>query len=133
MTANRVSCSGFGKGRKWRRAADFSTFLVACLLRLMLLGRFGVVVAMTSPPLISFLAALFVRLRGGRLVLWVMDLNPDEAIAAGWLRTDTAVAKILEWCLTYSLRRADDVVVLDRFMKARVDLKLATAGMPVDG
>lgn len=121
----RVGCTTFGKTAKWRRAVDFGTFLSSCFLQLMLLPRFDVVVAMTSPPLVSFLAALFVRLRGGRLVLWVMDLNPDEAIAADWLRERTLVARVLEWCLTDSLRRAEGVVVLDRFMKQRVEVKIA--------
>jgi len=43
-------------------------------------------VALTSPPLISFLGSLFVKLKGGEFFFWVMDLNPDEAIAAGWLK-----------------------------------------------
>ena len=50
--------------------------------------------ALTSPPLISFLAALFVQLKGGKLFFWVMDLNPDEAFAAGWLKESTLVAKV---------------------------------------
>ena len=82
----RVRSSGFGKGSKWRRATDFSTFMASCALRLWLLPHFDVVVAMTSPPLISFLSSLAVPGRASNLVFWSMDLNPDEAIAAGWLR-----------------------------------------------
>ena len=119
----RVGCSAFGKGARWRRAADFGTFLWSCLFRLMLLPRCDVVVAMTSPPLVSFLAAVYARLRGGHLVLWVMDLNPDEAIAAGWLKERSVAARVLEWCLTYSLRWAERIVVLDRFMKERVEAR----------
>ncbi len=129
----RVGGSGFGKGARWRRAADFASFLMTCWLRLLRLGRFGVVVALTSPPLISFLAALFVRLRGGRLVLWVLDLNPDAAVAAGWLRRDSVATRALEYCLAYSLRTAEQVVVLDRFMKTRVDLKLKLASSCTSG
>ncbi len=71
----------FGKAAKWRRALDFGSFIAGCVLRLIFLPRFDVVLAMTSPPLISFVGALFARLKGGRFVFWVMDLNPDEAIA----------------------------------------------------
>lgn len=49
-----------------------------------------------------------------------MDLNPDEAIAAGWLRTESLAALILSRMTGYSLRRADHTVVLDRFMKERL-------------
>ena len=119
----RVRCTGFGKGAKWRRAADFATFLGSCCIQLMMLGRFDLVVSMTAPPLLSVPAALFAWLWGGRLVVWVMDLNPDEAIAVGWLRNGSLTAKFLEALLRFSLRRAENIVVLDRFMRDRVAQK----------
>ena len=108
------------KDKRWRRALNFGSFLMFCALRLSLLPKFDAVVALTSPPLISFLASLFVQLRGGKLFFWVMDLNPDEAIVAGWLRESSLVARVLEFFLRYSLRRAERVIVLDRFMKQRL-------------
>jgi glycosyltransferase involved in cell wall biosynthesis len=119
----RVRSSGFGKGSKWRRATDFSTFMASCALRLWLLPHFDVVVAMTSPPLISFLSSLAVPGRASNLVFWSMDLNPDEAIAAGWLREKSLTARVLSRMLLHSLRRADRIVALDRFMKDRIRAK----------
>jgi hypothetical protein len=78
---------------------------------------------MTSPPLISFLAALFATLKKCRLVCWIMDLNPDEAVAAGWLSEKSAVAKVLQRMLIYALRSAERIVVMDRFMKERIERK----------
>lgn len=111
---------GFGKGANWRRLLDYSSFLTACCLRLVFLPRFDVVLAMSSPPAISFFAALFTRFRGGRMVSWVMDLNPDEAIAAGWLRPGSSAAGVLDWMLKHALSLSCRVVVLDEFMKTRV-------------
>ena len=119
----RVLCTGFGKGAKWRRAADFATFLGSCCIQLMMLRRSDLVVSMTAPPLLSVIAALFAWLWGGRLVVWVMDLNPDEAIAIGWLPNGSVTAKFLEALLRFSLRRAENIVVLDRFMKDRIAQK----------
>lgn len=116
----RVPSLALGKSSRWRRVVSFASFLVVCTLRLLTLKRFDVVVALTSPPLISFLAALFVKLKGGRFCFWVMDLNPDEAIAAGWLQTNSFVARLLQRMLRYSLKTAHCTVVLDRFMKERV-------------
>jgi colanic acid biosynthesis glycosyl transferase WcaI len=116
----RVACTALGKAAKWRRAVDFATYLVFCSFRLMFLRRFDVVVVMTSPPMLSVLASAFVRLRGGRLVLWVMDLNPDEAVAAGWLDRSSPVTRMLEALLRSSLRRADRIAALDRFMLERL-------------
>jgi len=123
----RVPSLSFGKSGKWRRAMGFASFLASCGARLLLLKRFDVVVALTSPPLISFLATLFVKLRGGRFCFWVMDLNPDEAIAAGWLRADSSLARLLQWMLHYSLKHADRTIALDRFMKERLLAKGAKA------
>jgi glycosyltransferase involved in cell wall biosynthesis len=116
----RVTHTSFGKGARWRRAADFASFYAACAGRLAGLPRFDVVIAMTTPPLVSALGAALVRWRGGRLCLWLMDLNPDQAIAAGWLKEGSRAARALERCLVWSLEAAEAVVVLDRFMRERV-------------
>ncbi|HEV7796607.1 MAG TPA: glycosyltransferase family 4 protein [Pyrinomonadaceae bacterium] len=124
----RIPSLALGKSAKWRRALNFASFLFVCSLRILLLGRFDVVVALTSPPLISVLGALFVLVKGGRLIFWVMDLNPDEAIAAGWLKKNSITTKALVRLLGYSLRQAERIIVLDRFMKERIIEKGITEG-----
>lgn len=119
----RIPSLSFGKKSRWRRAFNFASFLVVCSLRLLMLRRFDVVVALTSPPLISFLGALFVKLKGGSFCFWVMDLNPDEAIAAGWLEEKSLTSRVLQRMLNYSFNVASRTVVLDRFMKERVVAK----------
>ena len=99
----RVRSLKANKKSRWQRAANFGSFLAACAARLILLPRHEVVIALTSPPLISWLASWFTRLKGGRLIFWVMDLNPDEAIAAGWLAKDSAAAKLLARLLQTSM------------------------------
>ncbi len=116
----RISSVSLGKASRWRRAANFGSFLMNCGLKLATLPRFDVVVALTSPPLISFLGSLFVRLKGGRFFFWVMDLNPDEAVAAGWLKEGSVPARILGRLLRYSLLKAERVIALDHFMKERI-------------
>jgi colanic acid biosynthesis glycosyl transferase WcaI len=120
ITIIRLRTLALGKHSKWRRALNFVSFLISCSWRMLLLGRFDVVVALTSPPLISLLGALFVQLKGGHFVFWVMDLNPDEAIAAGWLKENSLTGKTLKNLLRYSLKHAKRIVVLDRFMKERI-------------
>ena len=119
----RVPSMSLGKRSKWRRAVNFGSFLISCIFRLILLPRFDLVIALTSPPLISFLGALLTHFKGGRFVFWVMDLNPDEAIAAGWLKEQSLVARVLGRLLRYSLQQAAKIVVLDRFMKQRITAK----------
>ncbi len=119
----RVGSTGFGKGARWRRAADFASFIVACCWRVAWLPRHGAVVALTTPPLISFIGACLARLWRASFFYWVMDFNPDEAIAAGWLRADSIAAKFLERLSRFSLRRADGIIALDRFMRDRITAK----------
>jgi colanic acid biosynthesis glycosyl transferase WcaI len=120
ITIHRVSGTGFGKRARWRRTIDFGSFLVSCALRMLFLRRVELVVVMTSPPMISFLVAVIAQVRGWRFAFWVMDLNPDEAIAAGWLRERSASTKALTAMSHHSFRRAEKIVVLDRFVKRRI-------------
>lgn len=119
----RIGSTGFGKTAKWRRAADFASFMVCCCARLALLPQPDAVVALTSPPLISFIGAWFARLRGSRFYYWVMDFNPDEAIAAGWLQGDSFAAGVLERLSRFSLARSARIIALDRFMADRIIAK----------
>jgi glycosyltransferase involved in cell wall biosynthesis len=119
----RVYSTGCRKKTKWRRAADFGSFVLSCCARLLMLPRHDVVVALTTPPLISFIGAWRAKLWRARFCYWVMDLNPDEAVAAGWLRAGSVMGRILERMSRFSFRRADCIVVLDRFMRDRIVAK----------
>lgn len=128
VEVHRLSATSFGKGAKWKRAADFGSFSAACTLRLLTTSRYDAVVALTSPPLVSYLAAWFCRLRGAKLFYWVMDLNPDEALAAGWLREGSMPTRALEVMSRFSLRQSHRIIALDRFMRDRIVAKGIPAG-----
>ena len=119
----RVYSTRFGKRAKWHRAVDFASFIFFSCARLLFLPRHDVVVALTTPPLISFIGAWRAKLWRARFCYWVMDMNPDEAIAAGWLRADSLMGKILERMSRFSFRRADWIIALDRFMRDRIIAK----------
>jgi glycosyltransferase involved in cell wall biosynthesis len=119
----RVYSTCFGKRARWRRAVDFASFIVSSCVRLLSLPRHDVVVALTSPPLISFIGAWRAKFWRARFCYWVMDMNPDEAIAAGWLRADSFLGKNLERMSRFSFRRAESIIALDRFMRDRIAAK----------
>src|SRR5690349_18981235 len=56
----RVPCLATGKGSRWKRALNILSFFLTALWRLSTMRSFDVVIALTSPPLISALAAAFV-------------------------------------------------------------------------
>jgi colanic acid biosynthesis glycosyl transferase WcaI len=119
----RVSSTHFGKSSKWRRAADFASFIVSCCARLALVPKCDVVMALTTPPLISFIGAWLARIRGARFCYWVMDFNPDEAIAAGWLQANSLAGRVLDQMSRFSLRQAGRIIALDSFMRDRIVAK----------
>src|SRR6266550_4958234 len=119
----RISSFSAGKKHRWQRTLNFASFLFASAARLIVTPRQDVVIALTSPPLISWLGSLFVRMKGGELIFWPLDLNPDEAIAAGWLKEGSLTAKFLARLLNGSMARAKTIIALDKFMKQRIVAK----------
>jgi len=113
----RVAGTRFGKTAKWRRALDFASFLAQCAWHAPRLGRFDAIVALTTPPLISTIGVACKFLSHGRLIYWTMDLNPDEAILAGWLDETAWTARALTFIQNFSLHHSDAIVALDTFMR----------------
>ena len=124
----RISSIGLGKASRWRRALNFGSFFLTGAGRLLLTPKQDVVIALTSPPLISWTGSVFTRLKGGKLIFWAMDLNPDEAIAAGWLKENSLAARFFSRLLKTSMDRAAAIIALDRFMKERIAAKGVNPG-----
>ena len=60
-----------------------------------------------------------------------MDMNPDEAVAAGWLRPGSVPTRALEVMSRFSLRQSHRIIALDRFMRDRIVAKGIPAGRVV--
>lgn len=120
---HRIWTPGLGKKAKWRRLVDFAAFWINAARILIFMPRNDVTVCLTSPPLISTLGTVAARIKGGAVVPWVMDLNPDEAVAAGWLKAGGLVERTLTFIQNWSFRRASRIVALDRFMAERLMVK----------
>lgn len=119
----RIWTPGLGKQAKWRRLFDFGTFWLNAARILLFLPKHDVTVCLTSPPLISTLGTIAAKLKGGAVVPWVMDLNPDEAVAAGWLKAGGMAERTLTFVQNWSFRRASRIIALDRFMADRLQAK----------
>lgn len=119
----RIWTPGLGKKAKWRRFVDFGVFWLNAARILLFMRRHDVTVCLTSPPLISTLGTVAAKLKGGAVVPWVMDLNPDEAVAAGWLKAGGLVERTLTLMQNWSFRQASRIIALDRFMAGRLRAK----------
>ena len=102
---------------------DFATWLCSAEFALWQEPKPDVVVTLTTPPLLSVLGARYAKRVGAKLVPWMMDLNPDEAVAAGWLRAGSPTERFLRWQLEKSLKQSAGIIALDRFMSDRIAAK----------
>lgn len=118
VVVRRVRTTTFGRLLLAGRAIDYLTFYGSAFFMLTRVLRKGsIVVAMTDPPMISFVAALAAMLRRAALVNWIQDLFPEVARALGLLaRTGGVLRPLRDW----SLRRASANIVLGERMAARV-------------
>lgn len=116
----RVPTPGIGRRTLVGRALDAIVYDLASFLTLMRLPRQDATIAFTSPPLVGVQGALFKRLRGGRFVHWIMNVNHEMAIEMGCVRRGSLVARLLTALYRFAVRSADSVVVMDEWMKKRV-------------
>ena len=92
----RLPTSRFGRASLPGRALDYLSFhLLAFFWLLRNVRRGDVVIVCTDPPLISLTCALPVRLRGGRMVNWIMDLFPETAVELGLFRKAPSLARFV--------------------------------------
>ena len=119
----RIFSTRFGKSARWRRAADFASFIVNGCVRLAFLPRARCRRGAHHAAIDFLHRRVAGETMAGEFCYWVMDMNPDEAIAAGWLRADSFVGRMLERMSRFSFRRADRIIALDRFMRDRIVAK----------
>lgn len=122
----RVHAPKFSKSSRLRRMMSAALHNLGFLVQLLFMKRQDVIVAMTSPPLIAFVAMIYAKLKHVPFVYWIMDINPDQAISIGWLKENSLMARTANRMFKTTLKNADRVIVLDEFMKARLLEKKCT-------
>lgn len=116
----RVAGFHFGRNSKLARILSALSLNTAFAWKLLQISSYDLVVSLTSPPLVAWAASLICQWKKMLFSYWVMDLNPDEAIEAGWIKKDSLQAKWLTRALKSVIKRSKKIVVLDRFMKQRM-------------
>ena len=129
----RAWATSYGKSSDVGRLADYLSFYFGAAWKLLCMPRHDIVVALTTPPLISLLALLVVRLRRMRMIVLVQDIYPDVAVAVGTLKAHSLVTKALDWLNRLALRGADRIIVLSECMRERVAPKVGEkASLSID-
>jgi glycosyltransferase involved in cell wall biosynthesis len=120
VEVRRLPLSSWGKKSILHRLAGQGLFLLQAIVHGLWTRRLAGVLVSTSPPMASVAALAIGLLRRAPITFWVMDLNPDQAVALGAVREDSLAARVFRALNRRILARARGVVVLDRFMAQRV-------------
>ncbi|MBE7538664.1 MAG: glycosyltransferase family 4 protein [Opitutaceae bacterium] len=108
------------KGSLGDRLGGMIVFSIRAMLRALTQRSLDGMLVSSSPPILPLFMTAVARLRRLPLVYWVMDLNPDQATASGHVSASSWSARLLAASQRWVMSRAATVVVLDRFMEARV-------------
>ena len=98
------------------RGLNFITFLIAALLRGLILGRQDVIVVESDPFLLPYVGWSLRLRHNSRFLIYLQDIHPNLGLAIGHLN-DSLLMGFLSRSLRSLYRRADRVVVLSEDMR----------------
>jgi colanic acid biosynthesis glycosyl transferase WcaI len=120
----RVATPCLGKRSIIRRIVTQICFLAGAFFHGIFTRKLAMVLISTSPPMCSVIGVAIAVIRRVPLVYWVMDINPDQAVATGSVRKGSVLIPLLEMFNRLALRHASAVITLDRFMASRLASKI---------
>ena len=124
VKVRRLPFSSFGKSSILLRLLAATFFMLQCIARGLFTRRLAAILVSTSPPMCSLAAIVIATVRRVPIKYWVMDLNPDQMIVLGRITERSLPARVFNAINRRILKRAADIVVLDRFMAERLNRKL---------
>jgi len=120
VEVRRVPFASFGKRSLLVRLIAQLSFVVQVVFRGLFLRKLDAVLVSTSPPMCSVAALVVAALRRAPIVYWVMDINPDQAVALGAVRSTSPLVWLFDRLNRWILRHASAVLTLDEFMAERL-------------
>jgi len=123
VNVRRLPLSSFGKSSILLRLLAGTIFMLQCIARGLFTRRVALILVSTSPPMCSLAAIVIATVRRVPIKYWVMDLNPDQMIVLGRITERSLPARVFNAINRRILKRAADIVVLDRFMAERLNRK----------
>lgn len=126
VEVRRLPLSSFGKKSIPLRVIGGILFLLQAVCRGVMARNLSCVLVSTSPPMCAAAALIIGAIRRVSIKYWVMDLNPDQLVALGWASETSPAVIMLNIMNRMILRRANDVIALDRFMVRKLISKEST-------
>lgn len=119
----RLPFSSFGKDSIASRLASGASLLTQATCLTSLDFRVTDLLLSTTPHLCGALGVALRVIRGVPFHYWLMDLNPDQIVAAGKLSETSPAVLAFDWLNRQILRRAASITALDTAMAARFSTK----------
>lgn len=121
VKVNRIYSTQFGRDKLVGRSIDYLSFYISVLFFLILnTNRHDIIVAKTDPPLVSVIAGIVVKAKGAKLVNWIQDLFPEVVNSLSVSTMPKPLLFILKAMRNWSLRIADQNVVIGEIMRQKV-------------
>jgi len=118
----RINNTGFGKKNKISRLSDFISFNFLIFIKLLFVNKnkFDLIIGMTSPPLLSYIALKIAKFKYIKFIYWTMDLQPELAIVANYIKPGSKTALSLQKRGDYIFKFSDKIITLDTFMEKHI-------------
>ena len=114
---SRVRNTNFKKKYFFYRAINFLSFNLAVCVNLALRRRsVDLVLGTTVPPFSALIGLTYSKIRNIPFCFWVMDLQPELAIASGLIKKKSIIAKFFKVLGDFIIRKSSQLISLDRFM-----------------
>ncbi|HRE79570.1 MAG TPA: glycosyltransferase, partial [Opitutaceae bacterium] len=123
----RLSASSAGKSSLRLRLTGMVGFLLQAGLRTLWQPDLAGIVVSTSPPLAPGIATVVAWIRRVPVIFWAMDLNPQQAVAAGLLSPRSWSVRALGAVQRWVLRRAALTITLDSAMEQNLGREAPTS------
>lgn len=121
----RIRNTGFSKNSKYGRLLNFATFNINVFIKLLNVKKDHVdmIVGLAAPPLLSFMGIIVSKLKKIKFCYWAMDLQPELAIAAGYIKKGGYLDKLMSSMANYIFKNADLTIALDKYMAEYINSK----------
>lgn len=127
IVVRRLPASSAGKGSLTQRLTGMIGFLLQAGLRALWQPDLAGILVSTSPPLAPGIATAVAWIRRVPVVFWAMDLNPQQAVAAGLLPPRAWSVRALGAAQRWVLRRAALTITLDSAMDRNLGREAPTS------
>lgn len=120
INIHRVITTPFDKNERVGRILNYISFYLFALIRVFSIPRHDIVIAMSTPPLVSLIGILLKKLRGSKFYYWVQDLYPDIAIAMGVIKERGVFGRLCKKASLLAYRHADVLVPIGEKMAEKM-------------